>query len=68
MVRSGILNAKHSNMLLSPSCLQLKSHRLDLLQDLIVGHQPLPHEHQPQGFLLLKAGTIAMIPMMTHHP
>lgn len=56
VVRSGILNARHSNTLLSPSCLQLKSHRLDLLQDLIVGHQPLPHEHPPQGVLLLKAG------------
>lgn len=62
-----ILNAKHPNTLLSLSCLQLKSHRLDLLQDLIVGHQPLPHEHPPSLCNTLFKALIACRPPVAYH-
>src|SRR3990172_802601 len=36
--------------------LQLPPHCLDFLQHLTVRHEPLPHEHPPQGLLLVEAG------------
>jgi len=40
----------------SPFPLQLPPHHLDLLQHLFVGQQSLPHQHAPQGLLLVQAG------------
>jgi len=33
----------------------LPPHHFDLLQGLLVGQQPLPHEHPPKGFLFVQA-------------